>query len=460
MGTSFENVKATVYRDGKLSQMTTGKLRLDGSRLILKTLLMKHPVVEIHAVTRLERHNRKLTIHTGSTHHILEIHQLLDEARTTIGAIAETLGHPLAVDEDRTNWENNPFMNGLISLGKTLFRRGPGFYLLRSKPFWGVILALGILGAIFGEPPPPQTSTPDGEESAPGVADTQPAPGLTYTVFSEEVDDTPVKTQVSLKVVLTSSPEAITKQAVNTLLTTLYTEVMGRTGYTYHGGSPTSAYLFVYTDEARARSGAEWIGTLGKCHACKAPNVGFADNQFAQLLQPEEEKFGLSESTRKEVYAALIRAEDRAGKEAEALFPSDPTQALKKGDTFKTTQRTPLIPRFDVDPMQGLRELVQLPPGTRLTIRAVESREDQSFYKVRAKPPAGRTLTGWIQPIALMGQSTVEPLKQLQKQATEMEKRETKYDEKIAQQYNLTAEQLDAISTEGLVKSWPMPTLG
>jgi hypothetical protein len=155
-------------------------------------------------------------------------------------------------------------------------------------------------------------------------AETKEFEQLRYTVLDREVYDAPVKTQVTLKLLVSGN---ITEKGLEELLIRLYSEIKKETGFEYRK-NPNNIDIYAFTSKERAESGmAQWIGMLLKNVPDEEPEIRMNDRQFAHLKAAPEEKFGLSEEKRKEIWDEIVKAEDRANKEAEERYPlPDPSK--------------------------------------------------------------------------------------------------------------------------------------
>lgn len=142
-----------------------------------------------------------------------------------------------------------------------------------------------------------------------------------YSVYSEEVYDTPIKTQITLHVII--EEDKINEELVRNLLNNLYSKSMKQTGFDYRT-NPSSAYIYIYTSKEKAQSGmGQWIGMISKSHADTQSSIRISDTQMNSLNEVEENKWGLTYEQRQEVWTELIKSEDRAQKEAEKKYPLD-----------------------------------------------------------------------------------------------------------------------------------------
>lgn len=146
-----------------------------------------------------------------------------------------------------------------------------------------------------------------------------------YKILNEEISDTPGKAQVILNVLV--SPDEVSVPSLKSLLNKLYASASAKKGFQYHE-SPTLIGIYIYTSTERAESGmGQWIAMLLRSPGKLTPDITINERQTSQIGKKPETKFGLSETRRKEVWAALIRNEDRATEEAGKRYPDlDPSK--------------------------------------------------------------------------------------------------------------------------------------
>ncbi len=204
------------------------------------------------------------------------------------------------------------------------------------------------------EQPTERQPTPDpprAREVAPRAPSGRTA-RLDYTVLDEETYDAPIKTQVTLKVLVPAKASRVDLEA---LLGTLYSSIAARRGYKYHD-APTSVWIYAYTSREFAEAGLRhWIAMLSKAHSDPGPNVSFNEAQFAQRTVTPEIKFGLSEEQRKEIFHRLgdIGVESQAAADrAHPYGPSathDELLAWAEYDSeFRERKHQELADRYDI----------------------------------------------------------------------------------------------------------------
>ncbi len=166
-------------------------------------------------------------------------------------------------------------------------------------------------------PKPPGQQRPKPEVARPPVAAQKGVDLPKYTILDEEISDIPLKTQVSLKVLVSGT---ISDGSLRALLQNLYSTYSTKTGFKYHN-SPTNIYIYLFTSKERADSDMQWIGMLAKSPMYDVPDIRINERQIAQLGKKPEVKFGLTEDKRKQIWKEMVKAEDRAWAEADKRYP-------------------------------------------------------------------------------------------------------------------------------------------
>jgi hypothetical protein len=181
---------------------------------------------------------------------------------------------------------------------------------------------------------------------------------------------------------------------------------------------------------------------------------------IAQMGAKPEDRFGLSEDQRKEVYRFIVLAQDKAWEAAEEKFPLDPTQSLEVGQVFQLTKETPLAPELEpADPMAALAKIRRLPAGAYIKVYKIAEKGLAPWYQVRCidRQKKNRLGSGWISGVALRGQGQVDVQEQMRRQGAIVEELTSKYEGRICQRYKISKEQISAIGLEGIKKNWPIP---
>ncbi len=154
------------------------------------------------------------------------------------------------------------------------------------------------------------------------------AAGVTYTVVDEKIFDKPIKTQIVQHIVVSGVP---TKAELETEILKRYRAARARRGFRHYNPA-TNIFIYFYGTEQQARAGQGlWIGMIAKGFSDKGePRVLINEERLAALSQTPEERFGLSEQRRKQVFGEIAAAEDRATRNARARVPD--SQIMKQID--------------------------------------------------------------------------------------------------------------------------------
>jgi hypothetical protein len=141
----------------------------------------------------------------------------------------------------------------------------------------------------------------------------------TYDVVDRQTYDTPIKTQVELHAVVSGT---LTELGLKQLLQKLYAQINATRGFKYHGGKPTHVFIYLYTSRDHFKSGmGQWIGMLSKIGASARADTQVKVELISQLDAKPEVKQGLPEPKRKEIFRAIVAAEDRADADAQRMYP-------------------------------------------------------------------------------------------------------------------------------------------
>ena len=216
----------------------------------------------------------------------------------------------------------------------------------KKKPWLLTLAAFFILIIVGGVISP--TTEKDVEKQKP-IVKQEKTTTFKYIILDEDVYDAPIKTQVTLSVLVSGE---ISEAGLKTLLNQLYSSTKARKGFKYHD-SPTSIYIYAYTSKERAESGmAQWIAMLQKAQAETKPTININERQLAQLGAEPEERFGLSEEKRKEIWKELILIEDRAMKEAEKRYPEQWEKEIEMQRRLIDENENKLAEKYELSPDQ------------------------------------------------------------------------------------------------------------
>ena len=139
-----------------------------------------------------------------------------------------------------------------------------------------------------------------------------------------------------------------TKAELETEIMNRYRAALARRGFKFHS-APTNIFIYVYATKEQARAGqALWIGMIGKGISDKQERrVMISQERLAALTQVPENRFGLSEAVRRQVYREIAVAEDRGTREAMARVPdSRIKEQAKLEDTLQEKYKTEVLKKY------------------------------------------------------------------------------------------------------------------
>jgi hypothetical protein len=138
-----------------------------------------------------------------------------------------------------------------------------------------------------------------------------------YTVVDQEFSDTPIKTQIVQYIVVDGM---LTKTELEAELLARYRAALARRGFRYHNPA-TNIFIYVYASREQARAHEGQIGMLLKNYGSE-PKTLIDEKRLAALGKAAEDRFGLPEPRRKQVFREIVAAEGRAAREAMARIPN------------------------------------------------------------------------------------------------------------------------------------------
>jgi hypothetical protein len=176
--------------------------------------------------------------------------------------------------------------------------------------FWSqiAVLTAGIFFSACGEQRPSQSANP-----GPSAAHLQ------YQILSREIYDIPLKTQVSIALLV---PPDIRRDDLVAVLQEVYQATSAETGFKYRH-VPSHIFIYAYPSREHAASGmGQWLGMIDRIGEQDVAHLTVSEERLAVHATPPQIKFGLTEEKRELVFQAIVEAEDRAAKEAEARHPT------------------------------------------------------------------------------------------------------------------------------------------
>jgi len=145
---------------------------------------------------------------------------------------------------------------------------------------------------------------------------------LKYSVIEEDISDTPLKTQVSMNILL-EDIENVTEEKLEILLNYLYNQQISRKGFKHHD-HPNTILIYAYVTKEKSDAGmGQWVAMISKMYDDTKPDFDISETQFNSLTATEQEKWGLTQKQRQKIWDKIIYAERNAQKEADKKHPLD-----------------------------------------------------------------------------------------------------------------------------------------
>jgi hypothetical protein len=120
-------------------------------------------------------------------------------------------------------------------------------------------------------------------------------------------------------------PSDVTKESLTSLLNDLYSQAQSKKFKQHTAATVIDIKAFMSKEHAESGMG-QWVGWISKAGGQSQPSLALDDRQISQLGKKSEEKLGLPEDKRKEIWQEAVRAEDRANKKAEQKYPEPSPQ--------------------------------------------------------------------------------------------------------------------------------------
>lgn len=145
---------------------------------------------------------------------------------------------------------------------------------------------------------------------------------LRYSVIEEDISDTPLKTQVSMKILL-EDIESVTEEKLEILLNYLYDQQIVREGFEHHN-HPNTILVYAYATKEKSDAGVgQWVAMISKMYDDTKPNFDISKTQFNSLTATEQDRWGLTHKQRQEIWDKIVYAERNAQNEADNKHPLD-----------------------------------------------------------------------------------------------------------------------------------------
>lgn len=171
-----------------------------------------------------------------------------------------------------------------------------------------------------------------------GDSATSASPNLpAYHSLPDETFDVPLATRVIRRVVL---DEPATRNQIEAVVRAEFADARLRVGFKHHH-NPTAVGVYVFSTETQARADEGlWLAMLYTSDTSTSdPAVDVNDVRLATAWAIPEERFGLSEEKRMEIYRAIVGADDRAASEARRLHGSDPASEVESARELREAYR-------------------------------------------------------------------------------------------------------------------------
>jgi hypothetical protein len=183
------------------------------------------------------------------------------------------------------------------------------------------------------------------EEVASDVEDTQPELSPSFVILNERASESPGQTLLQAEILLQGQ---LSEEAVRDALEAAGDELKGRTGFRWHT-HPTALSVRAFASSDHQLAGL-WVGLLSESSIGR--QVQIDQRQINAETASPEDRHGLSEDQRRQVYQQIVRIEDR-GLRGDALTAAKRELADQHG--ISIDQLTEIAD-------EGLRKSWPLPP--------------------------------------------------------------------------------------------------
>ncbi len=275
-----------------------------------------------------------------------------------------------------------------------------------------------------------------------------------YQMVDETLEGEPGQTKIALRIIVS---EKHSKESLTLLLQQLSTSIRAR--IEFQTGAPLqNIVIWAYISKTHVHSQALWLANLEQVGNSKAV-IRFNELQLQELRSLPEQRFGLSEEQRKQVWQELNTLQATAKKEATARYPLDPSNFKHAEQRFQLSKRTTLILAEAETPdlLADMTGAVSLIPQTVITLRHSTHLKGRPWHYVEASSPIGEpSEIGWIDSLALASQMRFPDeayYKNIQTLADELD---FEYKFGLLEKYQISFRHLDHILIEGVFKKWPL----
>jgi DNA-directed RNA polymerase subunit RPC12/RpoP len=222
------------------------------------------------------------------------------------------------------------------------------------------------------------------------------------------------------------------------------------------------APIVIPEKKKRAVSGCGCLALLiiigGMLYVLSQSNDGTSRSSSSTSATVVTSQSGLSEKQRKEVFNKVQLLSLQAEKEAIAINPLDASEGLAIDEVFQLTKQTPLMSGIPDKDYSTSIEAKPIPAGYFIKIQSIQGHKGSTLYEV-AVADHNRKLwgTGYINNTALIGQrkpGALSPQDTLMRQNDISDRIFSRYEQDLLREYNITTNDLRAISVEAVEKGW------
>lgn len=278
---------------------------------------------------------------------------------------------------------------------------------------------------------------------------------ITYRIVDEVMEQDANQIKVSLRIIVSGK---LSKSSLRRVLQSVRSEVEARRQF-QNNASLISILIWTYVSKAHIHSKELWLASLRQ-NGKAAFQIRFNEAHLTQLQEPPEVRLGILEASRKEIWQALHRIEQRAQLEALERFPLDAKNLQAPGQFFRLSKRSTLIlaEAIVTDPVAEMKGVVSLPPKTTITLIHSIPFENRLWHYVEANDPLKEVpAVGWIDSLTLIHQMQA-PDQEYQEQIQRLtESIKFGYQSELSAQYQISLRQLEELFLEGILKNLPAP---
>lgn len=165
------------------------------------------------------------------------------------------------------------------------------------------------------------------------------------SVIVEDEIDTKLKAQVEQRLAVSGT---VTEEDMRAFLKERYQNLSKRGGFT-HYDSPNNIFVYVFGSREQAEHGGPgWMGAVIKGTSDEEASIQVRTDQIEDYNEGPETRLGLEEDERKEIFKAIVKAEDRAREDARDEYPNDSDQRVELRRDLENKYRTEVRKKYDI----------------------------------------------------------------------------------------------------------------